>query len=132
MVLSAFDQEQYEKDLKEEAFYDGFHSGIAKGLEKGGYEKICQLIRSKHSKGQSVEEIAEALEESPEAVCEIMKQLGLSKNSIFHQENRKRCRQIPTCLQRFLCPFGSFNFWNTFPHRSPIQASMSPKRLSAL
>lgn len=82
MVLSAFDQEQYEKDLKEEAFYDGFHSGIAKGLEKGlekgGYEKICQLIRSKHSKGQSVEEIAEALEESPETVCKIMKQLGLS------------------------------------------------------
>lgn len=74
MVLSAFDQEQYEKDLKEEAFYDGFHTGF----EKGGYEKICQLIQSKHSKGQSIEEIAEALEESPETVCKIMKQLGLS------------------------------------------------------
>ena len=49
MVLSTFDKELYERDLKEEAF------------EEGAYQKLKSLIKKKIDKGLSSVEIADLL-----------------------------------------------------------------------
>jgi len=60
MVLSTFNKELYEKELKE----DAFNAGKAAGK--------LELIQRKLEKGKSVEEIADDLEESVETIRELM------------------------------------------------------------
>ena len=67
VILSTFDKELYEKDLREEAFDEGY--------DKGAYDKLCELVNRKLSKGKKSYEIAEELEESLEVIDEIVKEL---------------------------------------------------------
>ena len=63
MVLSTFDKELYERDLKEEAF------------EEGAYHKLKSQVEKKLQKGLSSVEIADILEEDIEVIEEIISAL---------------------------------------------------------
>ena len=64
MILSTFDKEVYEKDLKEEAYDEGFNAG--------SYQKLMDLVAKKIAKGKTTEQIAEELEESIEIIQSII------------------------------------------------------------
>ena len=68
MILSTFDKEVYEKDLKEEAYDEGFASGRNAGL----HQKLVDLVEKKIAKGKTTEQIAEELEESIEVIQSII------------------------------------------------------------
>lgn len=60
MVLYSFDRELYEEDLKQTAY------------EEGEKNKLIALVQKKLAKGKSIEEIADALEESIETIQAII------------------------------------------------------------
>ena len=60
MLDDLFDKELYEKDLKQIAF------------EEGEQNKLVNLVQKKLAKGKSVEEIADALEETVETIQHII------------------------------------------------------------
>ena len=64
VILTTFNQELYEKNLKQDAYEEGKQDGI--GI--GEYNKLKELILKKLQKGLSAAEIAEALEESQEVI----------------------------------------------------------------
>ena len=49
--------------------------GIEQGIEQGKEQNLMELIRRKLAKGQSVEQIAEALEEQPERISELIEKM---------------------------------------------------------
>ena len=67
MVLSTFDKELYERDLKEEAFEEG--------VSVGEYRKLKSQIEKKLKKGMSEEDIADILEESFDVIKQIADEL---------------------------------------------------------
>ena len=67
MVLYSFDKELYENDLKQTAYEDGEKNGERK--------KLISLVQKKLAKGNSVEEIADALEENVETIQDIITEL---------------------------------------------------------
>lgn len=67
VVLTTFNQELYEKNLKQDAYEDGF--------AKGEYHKLKEQVLKKLQKGQSVEEIGDALEESVEVIERIASEI---------------------------------------------------------
>lgn len=71
VLLTTFNQELYEKNLKQDAYEDG----KAEGVMLGENNVLTKLIRKKLQKGQSTEEIAEALEEDVETVEKIINEL---------------------------------------------------------
>jgi len=79
MVLSTFNKELYEKNLKEDAYNEGRNDGIAEGRAEGRIEgireKLLEKIRIKLAKGKAVEEIAEDLEERIDTIRELMENM---------------------------------------------------------
>lgn len=71
MILSTFDKEVYEKDLKEEAYEEGFN----KGIDVGSYQKLTDQIQKKIAKGKTTEQIADELEESVEVIRQVIDSL---------------------------------------------------------
>lgn len=66
MVLSTFNKEWYERDLKEVAYEEGY--------EAGKKEYLYEQIRKKVEKGKTIEKIAEEVEENIETVKQIVEQ----------------------------------------------------------
>ena len=67
MVLYSFDKELYEKDLKQIAYEEG---------EKTGEQnKLISQVQKKLAKGNSAEQIADALEENLEIIQDIINKL---------------------------------------------------------
>ena len=64
MILETFDQEKYEKAVKNEAFEDGYQAGKEAVL--------LEKIKKKLARGKTAEEIAQDLEESKETIQEII------------------------------------------------------------
>ncbi len=75
MVLSTFNKELYEKNLKKDAYMEGHEEGLRQGFTQGICEKGKQLIKAKLSKGKSPEEIADALEEDIEVIKKLIEEL---------------------------------------------------------
>ena len=71
VVLTTFNKELYEKNLKQDAYEDGKQEGIS----IGEYNKLKELVIKKFQKGQSAEKIAEDLEESLEVIERIISEL---------------------------------------------------------
>ena len=71
--MQAWEEKYYEK---EEARKEGLQEGRAKGRAEGRKEERIDLVKKKLEKGKSVEEIADALEETDETIRELMKELG--------------------------------------------------------
>ena len=59
----------------EELYNDGVEDGIGRGKELGVNQKMIELIEKKLSKGKSVEEIADALEETVETIEKLIKEI---------------------------------------------------------
>ena len=68
MVLYSFDKELYEKDLKQIAYEEGEKTGI----QTGEQNKLISQVQKKLAKGNSAEQIAEALEENLETIQDII------------------------------------------------------------
>lgn len=64
VVLTTFNQELYEKNLKQDAYEDG------------RYDKLKEQVAKKLQKGQSAEKIADDLEESLEVIEKIIQELS--------------------------------------------------------
>ena len=75
MILSTFDKEVYEKDLKEEAYEEGFASGYDSARNAGSHQKLVDLVEKKIAKGKTTEQIADELEESVEVIQQVMDSL---------------------------------------------------------
>ena len=67
MLLEEFDAKKYERSIREE----GREEGRAEGREEGAYQKLVLIISKKKSKGYTVKETADMLEEDIELVCRI-------------------------------------------------------------
>ena len=67
VILSTFDKELYEKDLREEAFDEG--------VKAGEMNKLRELILRKLGRGKTEEQIADELEESVEVIKSIIEQI---------------------------------------------------------
>lgn len=63
-------------DALYELFEDEFKEATTKGRAEGSKEKLLELIEIKRSKGKSVEQIADDLEETVETIQELMKTLN--------------------------------------------------------
>lgn len=72
MVLYSFGKELYEKDLKQIAYEQGEKTGIQIGIQTGEQNKLISQVQKKLAKGNSVEQIAEALEENLETIQDII------------------------------------------------------------
>ncbi|MCD8046475.1 MAG: hypothetical protein LUE90_07575, partial [Clostridiales bacterium] len=53
-------------------FTAGKNEGIREGISQGKEQNLCDLINKKLAKGQSVDQIADALEESPDYIQELI------------------------------------------------------------
>ena len=80
VVLTTFNKELYEKNLKQDAYEDGKQEGISIGISEGigigEYNKLKELVIKKFQKGQSAEKIADDLEESLEVIDKIISELS--------------------------------------------------------
>ena len=76
MILTSFDQEEYEKTIRDESYEDGYNSGRADGYNSGFAEGEEQLLRrmveKKLSKGKSVSEIAAELDMEEEEILHVV------------------------------------------------------------
>ena len=64
MSIFEYNKDEEEKKLRKAEFEAGLEEGRMAGIEEGRMELLKQLIQRKLSKGKSIDEIAEELEES--------------------------------------------------------------------
>ncbi len=64
MVLESFDQEKYEKAMKQEGYEDGYQAGEAHGYQAGEADGLKRLIHILQGLHISREEIAAKIQES--------------------------------------------------------------------
>ena len=80
LVLTTFNKELYEKELKEEAIAaglaEGREKGLAEGLEKGRTDFLVSLVQKKLNKNLSVSEIAKELEQTVDEIQSIIDELN--------------------------------------------------------
>ena len=77
------DRHMIEDEAREQGHAEGFaagreegeRAGRAEGRAEGSEQKLMDLISRKLAKGQSVEQIAEALEEEPEVISRLIQKL---------------------------------------------------------
>ena len=75
MLDDLFDKELYEKDLKQIAYEEGEQIGRQQGIQQGIQQGLIDLVKKKHEKGQTIEEIADALEESVDVIRKMVAEL---------------------------------------------------------
>ena len=71
-MLTTFNKELHEKNLKERAIAEG----LAEGRAKGKKEHLLEQIQKKLRKNQTLEQIADALEETPEVIRKCVDELN--------------------------------------------------------
>ena len=93
MLLTEYNERKVMRFLKKEAHEDGFQeghtAGLQRGLQNGQKIKLITLTCKKLKKGQSLETIAEDLEENLETIsciCEFVKKLAPDYDSDKLQE----------------------------------------------
>ena len=86
-MLTSFNKELYEKELKEEAIASGLAEGrelglqlgLQQGIQQGRDDLLIDLVQKKLSKNCSVADIANALEQSIETIESIVAKLNNSQ-----------------------------------------------------
>ena len=71
VVLTEYNEELHLKNVRECGYEEGYDNGYDSGLDQGRKQKEVDLIIKKVRKGQSLEQIADALETSKEQLKEI-------------------------------------------------------------
>ncbi len=69
MLLTEYDGKKHLKNT----YREGMEVGMELGLSKGRQEKLIELIQKKLSKGKTIPEIAEELEENPLVIEQIIR-----------------------------------------------------------
>ena len=72
MSIFEYNKDEEEKKLRKAEFEAGLEEGRKAGIEEGRIELLKQLIQRKLSKGKSIDEIAEELEESVTVIQNII------------------------------------------------------------
>ena len=75
MSIYEYDQEEHIRMEREDAFEDGRKLGKTERKADGEREKMISLVRKKLAKGHTLEQIADALEESADIIQEIIDEL---------------------------------------------------------
>lgn len=70
------DRHMIEDEAREQGHAEGREKGLAEGRAKGQEQKLMDQISRKLAKGQSAEQIAEALEEEPEVISQLIQKLN--------------------------------------------------------
>ena len=73
VVLTEYNEELHLKNVRECGYEEGYDNGYDSGLDQGRRQKEIDLIVKKVRKGQSLEQIADALETSADQLKEIYK-----------------------------------------------------------
>ena len=71
MILTSFDQEEYEKTIRDESYEEGLERGLEQGLERGRHDGIRQVILSMLKKGLSIDEIKDMTDVSDEVIEQV-------------------------------------------------------------
>ena len=71
MVLTEYNEELHLKNVREWGYEEGYDNGYDSGLNQGRKQKEGDIINKKGRKGQSLEQIADALETSADQLKEI-------------------------------------------------------------
>ena len=71
VVLTEYNEELHLKNVRECGYEEGYDNGYDSGLDQGRRQKEVDLIIKKVRKGQSLEQIADALETSEDQLKEI-------------------------------------------------------------
>ena len=71
MILTSFDQEEYEKTIRDESYEEGLERGLEQGLERGRHDGIRQVILSMLKKGLSTDEIKDMTDVSDEVIEQV-------------------------------------------------------------
>ena len=74
-MLTTFNKELYEKNLREQAIAEGLAEGRAQGHAEGRATLLTDLVQKKLAKNMSIPAIAEALEQSEEVILSIVDQI---------------------------------------------------------
>ncbi|OUP82959.1 hypothetical protein B5F07_12370 [Lachnoclostridium sp. An169] len=83
MILTSFDQEEYEKTIRDESYEDGHSDGYKEGCADGynsgfaeGEEQLLRrMVEKKLSKGKSVSEIAAELDMEEEQILHVIEKM---------------------------------------------------------
>jgi len=75
IMLTTFNKELYEKELREEAIAEG----IAEGRAEGRADLLTNLVQKKLDKNHSVHDIAEALEQTEDVILSIIEKIQKAK-----------------------------------------------------
>ena len=75
MILTSFDQEEYEQTIRDESYQEGVDAGI----EEGEGKLLRMQIQKKLEKGKTVEIIAEELEMPVERIRQEMEKMKEQK-----------------------------------------------------
>lgn len=73
MILTEYDEKRHMKSI----YKEGYEEGEQAGRQAGRYDLLEELVRKKRKRGESVEAIAAALEEEPETIRTMVKELDL-------------------------------------------------------
>ena len=75
MILTSFDQEEYEKTIRDESYEDGHSDGYKEGLSEGEEQLLRRMVEKKLSKGKSVSEIAAELDMEEEQILHVIEKM---------------------------------------------------------
>ena len=75
MILTSFDQEEYEKTIRDESYEDGHSDGYKEGLTEGEEQLLRCMVEKKLSKGKSVSEIAAELDMEEEQILHVIEKM---------------------------------------------------------
>ena len=73
MILTEYDEKRHMKSI----YKEGYEEGEQAGRQAGRYDLLKEQVRKKRKRGESVEAIAAALEEEPETIRTMVKELDL-------------------------------------------------------
>ncbi len=75
--MLAWEEKYYNREeAREEGRAEGRAEGRVEGLTEGRAEKLAELVKKKLAKGQTTEEIADALEEDVDTIREVIASLS--------------------------------------------------------
>ena len=75
MILTSFDQEEYEKTIRDESYEVRHSDGYKEGLTEGEEQLLRCMVEKKLSKGKSVSEIAAELDMEEEQILHVIEKM---------------------------------------------------------
>ncbi len=81
MSIYEYDEARHIRQEREDAWEDGKQAGLLAGKQAGKEIKLREQVEIKLTKGKSISEIAEALEESEDKIRALVKELEAKEHT---------------------------------------------------